>query len=110
MKTASKFCIVLVTAGDRKNAFLISKLLTKNKLVACVNILPSIRSIYRWKGKIENAAEILMLIKTRKSNLSKLEKIIRQHHTYEIPEILTISLLSGEARYLHWLNMETRRR
>ena len=107
MKSAAKFRVVWVTTGTEGNAVRIARELTEGKAAACVNVVPSVRSFYRWKGKVEEAAEWLLLIKTSGQNLKSVEKIVRRHHTYEVPEILVLPLRQGSKSYLQWLAAET---
>lgn len=83
--------IVFCTVKDPDEASTIAKTLVDEKLAACVNILPGIRSIYRWKGKIEDESEVLMMIKTSNELFSNLEKRIKALHSYDVPEIVAIN-------------------
>jgi periplasmic divalent cation tolerance protein len=74
------------------------------RLAACVNILPrAVTSIYRWKGKVESARESLLLIKTSKKRLAKLQASVQRLHSYEVPEFIALPLLAGSRAYLTWL-------
>ncbi|MFH1017699.1 MAG: divalent-cation tolerance protein CutA [Pseudomonadota bacterium] len=108
MKLASRFRLVFVTCGSERNAVLIARSLVSKKLAACVNIVPSIRSTYRWHGKIRQGREWLLLIKTRASLLEKARKEVRRLHSYEVPEFLSLSMSSGDTKYLNWLWKETK--
>lgn len=80
----------------------ISRQLVKRKLAACVSLLPGIKSVYSWKGKIEQSDEVLLLIKSRKSLIKKLEGAIIELHPYETPEFVTFSTDRVNKRYLQW--------
>lgn len=95
--------IVLSTAGSPEEAARISRELVERGLAACVNRLPGVSSIYRWQGAIEEAAEVLMIIKTSEDKLSGLEAVLRELHSYEIPEFLVLTAASPFRRYLDWL-------
>ena len=109
MKSASKFALILVTAPDLKTARILAKAALQARLVACANLLPKIESHYRWRGTIESDTEVLLLLKTQKSRLPALEKLILARHPYNTPEFLVLPLLAGNQRYLGWLNLNTRR-
>ncbi len=100
---------MLVTVGDRREAVSIAHALLSSRLAACVNVLPGVQSIYRWKGKIEKSHETLLLIKTTAKHLPAVEKTVRRHHSYEVPEIVSIRLDRGSKPYLEWLFEQTRR-
>ncbi|HKQ99507.1 MAG TPA: divalent-cation tolerance protein CutA [Pyrinomonadaceae bacterium] len=95
--------VVLMTAGSREEAARLADLLVVARLAACVQILPEIESIYHWEGKVERAAEILLLAKTTQSNFAALEAAVRSLHTYETPEIVALPVTAGSAPYLEWL-------
>lgn len=95
--------IVLVTAGSEEEASRIGHALVEEKLAACANIIPRIRSIYRWKGDIHNDEEYLMIIKTRTSLFPALKKRVREIHSYEVPEIIAFSVSQGHTDYLDWV-------
>ena len=103
MKSANSFAIVLVTAPDMKSARALAKAALNAKLIACANLIPKIESHYRWQGKIESAPEALMILKTGKSRLLALEKLILAKHPYETPEFLILPLKAGNQKYLGWL-------
>ena len=97
------FLIVLVTTNNKKQAKNIAEILLRHKLVACVNVVSPIESMYWWQGKIESSKECLMVIKTTKFNFAKLEKKIKEVHSYENPEIIALKLDKGSQAYLNWI-------
>jgi periplasmic divalent cation tolerance protein len=103
MRAAAKFAIVLVTAPDLKTAHALAKAALKAKLIACANIIPKVESHYWWDGKIESGAEVLMVLKTQKSKLVTLEKLMLTRHPYDTPEFLVLPLSAGNKKYLNWL-------
>ena len=103
----SKFILILNTTNSLTSAEKIAKTLVHEKLAACVNILPKIKSIYSWKKKICKEEEFLLIIKTSLSLYSKVEKRILEIHPYETPEIIQISIQKGNKSYLNWIFTET---
>lgn len=103
MKSAAKFAVVLVTAPDLKTARALAKAVLQARLIGCANLVPRIESHYWWRGKIESGAEVLLVLKTQKSKLAALEKLILTKHPYDTPEFLVLSLDAGTKRYLEWL-------
>ncbi len=99
--------VVLSTVGDSATARRIAATLVQENLAACVNVTGPIRSTYRWRGAVTTDSERLMLIKTRSSLLSTLERRLRELHPYEVPEIVAIELRAGSKAYLDWLIQET---
>lgn len=97
------FIIVYVTAGSAEEAEKLAKTLVEEKLAACVSRIPSVRSVYRWQGAIEQSDEELLIIKTRKELFNALEKHVRSLHSYSVPEIIALPLVAGSAPYLNWL-------
>jgi periplasmic divalent cation tolerance protein len=106
MTPAAKFAIVLVTAPDLKTARALAKVALQEKLIACANLIPKIESHYWWHGKIESGAEVLLVLKTQKSKLTALEKLILANHPYDTPEFLVLSLSAGNKKYLDWLGRD----
>jgi periplasmic divalent cation tolerance protein len=107
MKTTN-FRIVFVTAPDLKTARRLARAALKARLIACANLIPKIESHYRWQGKIERGAEILLILKTTVSRLAKLEKLIVFEHSYDTPEFLVLPLDGGNQRYLDWIDASCR--
>jgi periplasmic divalent cation tolerance protein len=97
------FYIVLTTAKDGAEAEHISERLIDERLAACVNVLPAVSSTYRWKGRVEHAGEVLLLIKTSNEKLDRLMVRVKELHSYEIPEILALPIERGSPEYLKWL-------
>jgi periplasmic divalent cation tolerance protein len=96
--------VVLVTSGSRKEARRIARTLVGEKLAACANIVGApVESIYRWKGRIETAREILLLVKTSRRHFRALERRIRELHSYDVPEIIALPIAAGSAGYLRWI-------
>lgn len=102
-KTAGTARLVLVMAGSEDEAASIARTLVDERLAACVNIVGPARSIYRWRGAIEDVREYLLLIKTRARLYSKVERRVRELHSYEVPEVVALPFASGSHPYLEWL-------
>jgi len=99
--------LVLTNVPDLECAQLIARTLVESRLAACVNLLPAVQSIYRWQGQIEEATEITLLIKTTSQHYDSLQQAIVKLHPYDVPEIITTSIVAGYAPYLHWIATET---
>jgi periplasmic divalent cation tolerance protein len=100
--------IVMVTVGNSQEALAIARTLVEEKLVACVNIVSRIRSIYRWKGEVCDEEEQLLIMKTRTELFPTLQNRIRKLHSYEVPEIISFSIAAGLPEYLSWVIENTR--
>ena len=98
---------VITTISDKPGAEKIANALIEKKLAACVQMLGPVKSIYRWKEKVETAKEFMCVIKTRKTLYKKVEKQIKEIHPYEVPEIIAVSIVKGSRDYLKWLSKET---
>jgi len=97
-------CIVICTCPDQEIAQTIANTLVKQSLAACVNIIDKVHSIYLWQGEIQRDNEILLLIKSRYELFTKLEQLILELHPYELPEIIAVSVETGNKNYLHWID------
>jgi periplasmic divalent cation tolerance protein len=96
--------LVLTTTGSETEARKIAQALVERRLAACVNIVPRIQSVYRWAGKVEQAEEYFLLIKTMRHREDQVRSAIHELHTYDLPECIAISIESGSAEYLKWLS------
>lgn len=103
MKPANPFAIVLVTTPDLKTARALAKSALRLKLIACANLVPKVESYYHWQGQVAASAEVLLLLKTRKTRLAALEKHILAGHPYDTPEFLVLPPSAGSRKYLDWL-------
>ena len=106
-KSAGEVFVILVTVANQEEAIRIGEGVVNAKLAACVNVIPGIQSIYRWKGKIVKAQEVLLILKSTKPRYSALEKMIKSMHTYETPEIIALPVKEGLDRYIGWVCNET---
>lgn len=95
--------VVLVMIGREDEAAKLAKTLVDEKLAACCNVIEKIRSIYRWEGKVCDESETLLIIKTIGKNYDRLEKRIKELHSYQIPEIIALDITQGSPAYLAWL-------
>ncbi len=96
--------IVLSACGSAEEAGKIARGLVEGKVAACVNVLPGIRSIYRWKGSVEDAQEFLLVVKTTRELFGRVRDEIRGLHSYEVPEIIAVPVLDGLDAYLDWIS------
>jgi periplasmic divalent cation tolerance protein len=99
--------VVLSTAGSQEEAERIATALVEERLAACVNLVAPITSIYRWQGKVERAAEVLLIIKTRRSSSAGLIARLGELHSYDVPEAIVLPIATGARPYLQWLLGET---
>lgn len=99
--------LILCTAPDLATAERLGRGLVEAKLAACVNLLPGVRSIYTWKGAVEDAEEVQLLVKTTARRFEALEGFVREHHPYEVPELVVLPIEGGGASYLAWLREST---
>ena len=99
---------VLVTTSSEEEATRLGKLLVEQQLVACVNILPKMKSIFWWEGQVSEEEECLMILKTRMPIFKVLEKTIIAQHSYEVPEIIALPIGTGSQPYLSWVYNMTR--
>lgn len=100
--------VVLVTAPSAEKAAAIARTLVEEKLAACGNIVPGVRSIYSWQGKIEDEAEALLILKTRAALFEPLRARVVELHPYEVPEVLRLDVEAGHEPYLDWITGQIR--
>lgn len=104
MVRKSEVIVVLVMCASVAEAKKLALAAVENRLAACGNILGAkAQSIYRWKGEIERAGEVLLILKTTRTRFSALEALVRQLHSYDVPEILALSVFAGSGAYLNWV-------
>lgn len=99
--------VVLCTCPDEDTASRLSAGVVEARLAACVNILPQVRSVFRWKGEVQNQAEVLMMVKTTAMRAAGLESWLLENHPYDVPEVLVLPVGGGSRAYLEWLEEET---
>jgi periplasmic divalent cation tolerance protein len=99
--------LVLTTLPTADVAAEVAKALVGEKLAACANILPALRSIYRWEGKVQDENEVLVLLKTRRGQYERLKARILALHPYDVPEVLAVPVEQGHGAYLDWIASET---
>ncbi|XP_045765937.1 protein CutA homolog [Maniola jurtina] len=100
---ADKYSVAYVTVPNKDVGKTIGHGLVKNKLAACVNIVPEVTSIYEWKGEINEDSEALLMIKTRTSQVDKLTEYVRSVHPYEVCEVISLPIKNGNPPYLKWI-------
>jgi periplasmic divalent cation tolerance protein len=100
--------VVLLTAPDPAHAERLARALVEERLAACVNLVPGVRSLYRWEGRVEDAPEVLLLVKTRADRCAALAARVRELHPYHLPEVLELAAAGGSAEYLDWVRKESR--
>ena len=98
--------VVLSTASSVEEAEKIARGLVDSRLAACVNVVPGMRSFYRWKGSIENTGEWLLVIKSSRGRFDALRTALEKLHSYEVPEVIALSVIDGAQNYLNWMDGE----
>jgi periplasmic divalent cation tolerance protein len=99
--------VVLVTAPTAERAAELARTLVEERLAACGNVVPGLRSIYRWEGKVQEDAEALLLLKTTRARFEALRERILALHPYQVPEVIALPVEAGSATYLDWIAAET---
>ena len=100
--------VVFVTCPDRRQAQRLAKGLMQRRLAACVNILPSVQSLFRWKGRVEQTREILLIIKTTAGRFEALCRAVRTLHPYDVPEVIALPIQRAHGPYLRWVQASVR--
>lgn len=99
----TEMLIVFTTFAREEDAARVVRALVEERLIACGNLLPGARSIYRWKGRVEDAGEVVALLKTRKQDWTALLSRLHELHPYETPECVAVRIAAGAPRYMAWL-------
>lgn len=99
--------LVVMASCPLDRAAALAEALVEGKFAACVNLVPQVRSVYRWEGKVEQADEALLIIKTRRDRFEALKAEVLKHHPYEVPEIVALTVEAGHAPYLEWVVKST---
>jgi periplasmic divalent cation tolerance protein len=100
--------VVLTTAGSREEGDRIASALVEERLAACVNVVAPITSVYRWRGVVERAEEVLLIVKIRRTLMARVTARIRELHSYELPEVIALTIEGGSRDYLAWIGGETK--
>ena len=109
MSDGSNYVVILVTAPDDQIAASIGRQLVKERLVACANVIPGLSSIYWWEGEVEEASEVLVMLKAREADVARIAKRVRKLHPYSVPEVIAAPIVGGSSDYLSWIHSETER-
>ncbi len=99
--------VVFVTASSTDEAERIARAMVEERLAACANLVPSVASIFRWKGTIEREEEVLIIMKSRRRLLDRLVDRVKELHSYEVPEVVALPIVGGSDAYLDWIRQET---
>lgn len=97
-------CVIFITCANKKEARDIARILVEHRAAACVNIVDRIESFFWWDSKIDKAKETLLIVKSKKTKLSQLIKLVKSRHSYEVPEIIALPITGIEKSYLRWMN------
>lgn len=99
--------VVLVTCSSADEAAKVAHAIVEQKLAACANLVPGIRSIYRWEGKVQDEQEALLIIKTTRARFAALRAAVEKLHSYSTPEIIALPIVEGAEKYLKWIEEST---
>ncbi len=105
MKETSKV-VIMITTDTEEEAHHIAELLVNQRKAACVNIVPRVDSLFRWHGNLDSAQESLLIVKSKASLLPEIVSLVKGVHTYEVPEIIALPIISGNEAYLRWIDSE----
>ncbi|XP_070573617.1 protein CutA homolog [Ptychodera flava] len=98
------YSAAFVTCPNKDTALKLARGLLDKDLVACVNIIPGLTSVYKWEGKVEEDSEVLMMIKTRASKVPDVSTYVRENHPYDVPEVISVPIEGGNPPYLQWIS------
>ena len=100
--------VLFITTADAEEAQRIADVLVKERKAACVNIVPRVSSLFWWQDEVESAQESLLIVKSRASVLNQIVDLVKQHHRYDIPEIIALPIIGGNPDYLEWIAKEVK--
>ena len=98
--------VILVTSDNKEEAGKIADMLVSHRIAACVNIVPEVNSTFWWQGQTDTARELLLIIKSKASLLSQITELIKEVHSYEVPEVIALPIVGGNDDYLDWIDNE----
>ena len=104
----SAYVVIFITTADDEEAQLISRVLLEQRKAACISIVPKVSSLFWWQGKILQAEESLLVVKTRAKLLDEIIKLVKEIHSSDVPEIIALPIVGGSQDYLEWVGEETR--
>lgn len=102
------YIVIFITAGNKQEAQKIAQALIKLHLAACVNIIAKVNSVFFWKSKVDQAKEVLLMVKSKKNKLPKIIKLVKSLHSYQVPEIIALPVIGGDKPYLRWMDASVR--
>lgn len=102
------YVVIFITTVNKKESEKIARALVSKNMAACVNIVEQVNSLFKWKGKLERQREFLLIVKSKKSLMPKLIKLVKSLHSYNVPEIIALPIIAGNKEYLDWLGESTR--
>jgi len=105
---AESYIVILITAPDTEVANRLARILTDSKKAACVNILPGLKSLYWWQGKLNEENEALLLVKTKAELFDDIAALVKKSHPYQVPEIIALPIVAGNPEYLTWITETTK--
>lgn len=100
--------VVFITTANAEEARRIADVLLNERKAACVNIVPGVSSFFWWQGKVDSAQESLLIVKTKASVLNQIVSLVKEHHSYDVPEIIALPIIGGNRDYLEWLGKEVK--
>ena len=100
--------VIFITAGTGEEARKVGQALIEHRAAACVNIAPNITSIFRWQEVLETDQEHLLIVKTRASKLEEVVQLVKEIHSYEVPEVIAVPVIGGNQEYLEWIGEEVK--
>ncbi len=102
----SSYIVVFITTATSKEALSLARTLLEQRKVACVNVVSNVSSLFWWQGKLDSAQENLLVLKTKAAKLDELIKLVKEIHSYSVPEIIALPIIGGNPDYLAWLDRE----
>lgn len=100
--------VVFITTANAEEAQQIASLLLSERKAACINIVPRVSSFFWWQGKLESAEESLLIVKTKASVLNQVVSLVKEHHRYDVPEVIALPIIGGNQDYLEWMSQEVK--
>jgi periplasmic divalent cation tolerance protein len=100
--------VLFITTANAEEAQLIAEVLVKERKAACVNIVPRVSSLFWWQNEMDSAEESLLIVKSRASVLNQVVELVKEHHRYDVPEIIALPIIGGNPDYLEWIGKEVK--